>query len=295
MTKKEVQKSPIISREEVPKRKVLICKESICKSEKAEIVKLRHPQHGNEAIYLIGDGGQTIQEIIKLDDKRSLFINNSISSNGNFYISTPIDPLFIILPYFEKEKRCCPLDQLVYDEEFPSIELLLKSSGIKFIQQIADKRGDETLNTYIYNEEKTLKWLSKKVDRIVSALKGQGYQVCSNITSSANFVKSENGEDEESYIRYAFGMLSDYLSESLSGKLAKFLKLPDVSQVKNLNKRKDEPESELGPRKKQKLDENEKPATVAIKPEKKVKVGKKVQELANAAKGTKSISSFFKK
>lgn len=47
-----------------------------------------------------------------------------------------------VLPYLRKhcQNRAVPLDQLLRDEEFPETERLLKSSGLKYLNLIADRK-----------------------------------------------------------------------------------------------------------------------------------------------------------
>lgn len=47
-----------------------------------------------------------------------------------------------VLPYLRKycSTQAIPLDQLLRDEEFPETERLLKSSGLKFLNMIADRK-----------------------------------------------------------------------------------------------------------------------------------------------------------
>jgi ribonuclease H2 subunit B len=49
--------------------------------------------------------------------------------------------------------------------------------------------GDEDLNAYKYNEEKTLSWLQRKTERVAEVLKQKGIHVSGGAVS-ATFVKS---------------------------------------------------------------------------------------------------------
>lgn len=50
--------------------------------------------------------------------------------------------LFLVLPYLRKycTTQAIPLDQLIRDEEFPETERLLKSSGLKYLTMISDRK-----------------------------------------------------------------------------------------------------------------------------------------------------------
>lgn len=198
--------------------------------------------------------------------------------------------------------QAVPLDQLLRDEEFPETERLLKSSGLKFLNLIADRKGDEDLNAFKYNEEKTLAWLKKKTERVSDILKQKNINVTGGAVS-ATFIRSGKGEtpDNEAYLRYAHGIVSEYLMDDLSQKLLKYLNLPEDTQM-NLNKRKSGSSQQQPEPKKAKTEEEPTKNTSVLdlsKPDS--KSGKqpvqsaKEKARAKAASGTKSIASFFTK
>jgi len=66
-------------------------------------VKLRHPASDKPAIFVFGAGNLTVQEILIFDEKkRSWFIDDNVKSDGKLHLSTPIDPIFLALPYLRK-------------------------------------------------------------------------------------------------------------------------------------------------------------------------------------------------
>lgn len=69
---------------------------------------------------------------------------------------------------------------------------LTQCQNLKLIL-IADRKGDESLQAYKFNEEKTLIWLRKKVERVVEVLKQKGIHV-SQGAISATYVKSTKHE-----------------------------------------------------------------------------------------------------
>uniref|UniRef100_A0A0A9YXI0 Ribonuclease H2 subunit B n=1 Tax=Lygus hesperus TaxID=30085 RepID=A0A0A9YXI0_LYGHE len=165
------------------------------------------------------------------------------------------------------------------------------------VSLIADRRGDESLNAFIYNEEKTLLWLQTKLERLIAVLKEKNINTSKTVAISANFVKNEDDEDSGvNYMRYAYGMLLDYIPEALATKLAEFIKLPPEPEKSNKRKEIVSPARPNG--KKSKVDEEEEDnyeAKSSVPKQDKKTPSAKEQALAKAAKGTKSISSFFKK
>ncbi|XP_076787003.1 ribonuclease H2 subunit B isoform X2 [Arvicanthis niloticus] len=80
---------------------------------------------------------------------------------------------------------------------------------------------------YKYSSEKTLKWLEKKVNQTVAALKANNVNVGARVQSSAYFSGVQVSRDKEDYVQYAHGLISDYIPKELSDDLSKFLKLPE--------------------------------------------------------------------
>lgn len=62
------------------------------------------------------------------------------------------------------------------------------------------------MNAYAYNEEKTLKWLEKKVRRVGASIKNVGIHVGSNSVLSANFVVVKDSEEDEGRFKMRFGI-----------------------------------------------------------------------------------------
>lgn len=162
-------------------------------------------------------------------------------------------------------------------------------------------KGDEELNAFKYNEEKTLMWLQKKTGRVADILKQKNIHVSGGAVS-ATFVKSSREEptDNESYLKYAHGIVSEYLMDDLSQKLLKYLNLPEDSSASLKRKSNN---AVLHESKKIKLDEQKPNSSTNVldlsKPEIKT-VKEPIQSSkdklrAKAATGSKSISSFFKK
>ncbi|XP_056630462.1 ribonuclease H2 subunit B [Diorhabda sublineata] len=266
-----------------------------------DIVTLRHPNTGESAVFLFSPANNSVQEVLAYNEgKRSWFIDETVKSDGKMHLSTPIDPIFLVLPYLRRycATQAIPLDQLLRDDEFPETERLLKSSGLKYLNLIADKKGDEELNAFKYNEEKTLTWLKKKTERVADILKQKNINVTGGVIS-ATYVKAVRGDstDSEAYLRYAHGIVSEYLMDDLSQKLLRYLNLPEDVQIQQNLKRKSGSLGGMMEPKKTKVEEENKSSTSNIldlsKPDNKLST--KDKNRAKAASGSKSISSFFKK
>lgn len=159
----------------------------------------------------------------------------------------------------------------------------------------------EELNAFKYNEEKTLLWLKKKTERVADILKQKNIHVSGGAVS-ATFVKSSKNEtqDSDAYLRYAAGIVSEYLMDDLSQKLFKYLNLPEEAQISL--KRKSMPGGEPDSKKAKTEEENKIGSSNVLdlskpdgKPAKPTNTSAKEKSRAKAAGGSKSITSFFKK
>ncbi|KAK7866351.1 hypothetical protein R5R35_003278 [Gryllus longicercus] len=280
-----------------------------------DIVQLRHPQSGNPAMFLFSPGDGMVQEVLTFsENRRSWFIEDTVKSDGKMHLSTPIDPIILILPYLRKATHIMPLDQLLKDDEFPETERLLRVSGLKQITQIADRKGDEELNAFKYNEEKALNWLHRKAERVAEVLKQKGIHVGSGAVSNT-FIKSSKQEnpDQEAYLKYAHGILSEYLAEDLSQLLLQHMGLPEERPESHSKRKLAEtqvadgnsnvpPTTQSTPESPElKKPRTEEPSHAGVldltKPEKasKPSITAKDKARAKSATGSKNIANFFKK
>lgn len=88
------------------------------------------------------------------------------------------------------------MEQCLWDKDFPETSRLTQCKNLK-LSLVADRKGDELLQAFKYNEEKSLKWLQKKVERVVDVLKQKGIHVSQGAVS-ATYIKSskcENGTE----------------------------------------------------------------------------------------------------
>ncbi|XP_068919709.1 ribonuclease H2 subunit B isoform X2 [Petaurus breviceps papuanus] len=220
---------------------VLVAPESVTdlpgKTENGPVfTRLRNPCTGEAALYLFDTNVQQLFEVKAFHEEyHSWFIGQTVQHDGRLLLVTPMDPLFMILYYLikaEKEQgKFQPLDQVVTDAEFPNCSMLLQCAKLRpFLHHVTEEKEIGNKKFYKYSKEKTLKWLNKKVDQTVRALKIGNVNVGARVLS-ATFVPGDHGSDikEEDYIRYAHGLISEYIPKELSEDLAKYLKLPELS------------------------------------------------------------------
>ncbi|XP_028249564.1 ribonuclease H2 subunit B isoform X2 [Parambassis ranga] len=204
----------------------------------ADFVKLRNPSTDAACLYMLGCGDAQLYEVKAFEeDFHSWFVGQTVQRDGRLVFVTPMDPLFLILPYFiksGKEAKFQPVDQVVTDEEFPACSRLLSCTrSLASLQHIAEEKEAGSTKFHRYSEEKTMNWLKKKVERTVVALKRRNISVGEGVKSTTYVrVKSEPDSHEEDYLRYAHGLISEYISADLSRALLKHLELPELLSPK---------------------------------------------------------------
>ncbi|XP_071950589.1 ribonuclease H2 subunit B-like isoform X2 [Antedon mediterranea] len=192
--------------------------------ERPVFIKLRHPKTDKCAMYLVGNDGYRIYEVFANKEKcSSWFIGETVQKDGSLQILTPVDPLFLVLPYLMKSATngmFMTIDQIISDADYPQCNRLVKCCEKCDMSQVSDTKGSEDFQAYRYNEEKTITWLSAKVKQVEIKLDEKRIHVTSG-AKSASFVRNskENAIEREQYTKYAVGLVRDYLNISLAEKL----------------------------------------------------------------------------
>ncbi|KAK3095760.1 hypothetical protein FSP39_018686 [Pinctada imbricata] len=255
--------------------------------------KLRHPKSDQSAMFLFTHGNREVYEVTSFkEDCRSWFIDNTVQQDGAILMTLPVDPLFLVLPYLqsvEQTGKYMTLDQIVCDEDYPECNRLTSTKGMSELHNIADVKGSDDLEAFRYNEEKTLTWLQCKTEKLADALSDREF--CVSGAQSSSYVRSKRAmtSTRDDYVRYAYGMVSDYLPVDLAGKLREHMKMPVVAE-----KKENEP-----PTKKAKVGditptEDYSQSGANDKSEKVAKLTASQKKLSKVDKtGMKSLASFF--
>ncbi|XP_064639081.1 ribonuclease H2 subunit B-like [Lineus longissimus] len=268
--------------------------------------KLRHPRTGSGAMFMFTHDDQLVYELTKFDEGfRSWFFGKAVMRDGGMYTVTPVDPCYLLLHYLTKvdqSDKYMTLDQIVHDEEYSDCDRLLKTSGVQQLHYLADVKGSDDLQVYRYNKERTLSWLELKVEQVIECLQEKKIHAGSG-AQTENFVRSTKIMEisKDDYQRYAHGLVSDYLGESLESSLKDHLGIKEVSPKKVRGKENDSDESVEPPKKKAKVDKVGEPTedyskTVSkyFEPKKPAKMSAAQKRLSKVDKtGIKSITSFF--
>uniref|UniRef100_T1JC34 Ribonuclease H2 subunit B n=1 Tax=Strigamia maritima TaxID=126957 RepID=T1JC34_STRMM len=195
--------------------------------------QLRHPKTDDGALYSFDDNNKIVCEVLKYkENPQSCFLGNSVEPDGSMHVCTEINTLFLALPYFIKSNKFGLLDQVLHDDEFPAVSRLTDCITSKQLMLITDSKSIGNDTFYRFNKENTLNWLKKRTEKVAAVLEEQQVHVTKG-ARSATFVRSKNDEQPEKsdYLKYACGLISEYMSRSLSEDLHKHLNLEFKSDV----------------------------------------------------------------
>ncbi|XP_045505904.1 ribonuclease H2 subunit B [Colias croceus] len=282
---------------------IMLIKDSLFKNNSFTIISLPHPAHGSLTRYCLDEENKKVYEIVTFNEPyRSWFIDETVKSDGSIMLVTPVNPLFLVLPRLRDQcnSRAVPLDDLLSEKGF---DKLINFIG-NVLDNVGDLKGSSEMKAYKYNEEKTLNWLKSRVLKLSTVLKEKNLHVTSGATS-ATFVAStltNDSVDEEFYLKYAHGIISEYLQDDLVELLEKQFDFK-AELIETIGKKRKSDASELiQSHKKIKSEPNEdmdvKPSDLSfnsseIKKQKPLTAKEKARQ--KAASGTKTISAFFTK
>ncbi|CAK1548598.1 unnamed protein product [Leptosia nina] len=277
---------------------IIMIKDSLFENNSFRIITLPHPAHGTPSKYVLDGKNKNIFEIVTFNEPyRSWFIGETVKSDGSFMLVTPINPVFIVLPRLREQckDRAMPINDLLSEKGYNEI-----TGFICGLDNIADLKGSLELCAYKYNEEKTLKWLEEKVRKLSKLIRKKNVHVTSGV-SSATFISStlnNDDIDEEFYLKYAFGILSDYLQDDLVELLeSKFDFKPELIETVGTKRKSNCNNSNDVKRIKcETLAEDIQSmdcSSTEVKKQKPLTAKEKARQ--KAASGTKTISSFFVK
>lgn len=189
---------------------------------------LRHPRSNSKSLFVFSNDNKSIHEVVQFKEEfRSWFIGETVQNDGSIYMTTPVDPVFLVLPYLIKSAesgKFMTLDQMLVDEEYSNCHRLQCCCLQDELENVSDTKGSDDLRAYRYNKDKTLSWLKLKTEAVSGVLERR--RVCVSGAKTSDLVQSKASQEE--YMRYAFGVVSDYLPSDLSSSLREFLGIPAV-------------------------------------------------------------------
>jgi len=174
-----------------------------------KVVSLRHPGTGTTARFVHCPRSGSLAELLAFgEEHRAWFLGHRILQDGKLLLATPVNPVFLVLPYLAKAERLVPLDQMLEDADFPLTDSIL--SEVKGLEVIAERKGDKDLNVWKFNSELALEWLEGRVIKVGGVLQQQGIDLTGG-AQSHTYRNSGAQPTKEEYSRYALGIVSEYL------------------------------------------------------------------------------------
>ncbi|EAL72833.1 hypothetical protein DDB_G0270966 [Dictyostelium discoideum AX4] len=178
-----------------------------------EILTLPSPKHKSvKCRYILDKENDRILEINKFNSKpSSWFIDNGVRHDGSMYLSSDIDPLFLLIPFLEKYKSLhkneyLEISSIINDSYYCNLSKIpFKHSQLSLICDSKEIAGSKL---YRLEDEKLLIWLRCKVKNISNYLK----ETNTDIFKTSNYVKKDLSW--ETLYTMSIGFVSEYLSES---------------------------------------------------------------------------------
>lgn len=164
------------------------------------LLSLPHPRHGVAARFAAVDG--RVFELQRLHRRPSSWlVGGAVEHDGSLYVATPVDPLFLALPFLARASGgFSPLAQVLAAGGHPQAQALAACAGLASqLDAVCDKKAGWDDPVYRLCEAKLLVWLRAKTEQVAAALEAQGA-----------------GSGHEA----ALPVLSEYISEELLARLA---------------------------------------------------------------------------
>lgn len=192
---------------------------------------LPHPQNGVVSLYAFKD--KNVYELMKFKEPyRSWLINETVQKDGSLTMLTPIDPLFLVIPFLERSAikgNFSTLDNILMDDTFTHPLRSLESClNREILEHVCDCKGSDDLIVYKANYDKIINWLSKKIEITAEFLQNSSINVKHGAQISG-FVRTSDGKkNEDDCLRYAWEMITDYITEERSLKLKEKFSIKDA-------------------------------------------------------------------
>jgi len=183
------------------------------------------------------------------------------------------------------------LDSILEDDEHSSIRHLEPCLSNEALMHVCTCKGSDDMIAYKLDKDRVVAWLSLKIQRLANHLKTSNIKVSAG--AQAGTYNKGSTKNEDDCLRYAWMMISDYVTPELSTNVKENLCIKEpvkpVASDENV-----EP-----PAKKQKKEavvedyRDEKPQIAVAKAKKLTAAQKSLQKVDK--KGMKTMASFFSK
>ncbi|ESW09131.1 hypothetical protein PHAVU_009G102800 [Phaseolus vulgaris] len=176
-----------------------------CGNGLGQMISLRHPKSGNATQYLFANG--MLQELQWFKNLYgSWFLGDYITEDGRLYLSTPIDPVFIMLPIFEEARmkkgddlgRFRQLDEILFIDGYPGY-MQLMSVVENCMQVVSEVKEVGSSKFFRLDDSKVLRWMC--------------YKVCQLKQTLPNLDKNYAVQSEKDTLIDAVSILGEYFKE----------------------------------------------------------------------------------
>eukprot|EP00727_Mastigamoeba_balamuthi_P011074 m51a1_g659 hypothetical protein (345) ;mRNA; f:228908-230300 len=191
-----------------------------------ELVELPHPRTGARVQYALGAGTGALLELQRGKlAHASWFVGDAVVPDGSLTVASPVDPLFVALGRVDARaasaERFYDVEELVCGGE-QDAKPLLRAAGLRsrlhLICDVQKVDGDEY---YKLSEAKCVAWLRAKVERLKGAVRSEAPELARSGCSVAGFSGAAHQElSDEGVLRASLGLLSEYVSDSWLRKVA---------------------------------------------------------------------------
>ncbi|XP_019415483.1 PREDICTED: ribonuclease H2 subunit B [Lupinus angustifolius] len=168
-------------------------------------ITLRHPKSGNATQYLFVNG--VLQEFQWFKNLYgSWFLGDYVNEDGRLYLSTPVDPVFLMLPTFEEARmkkgddpgKFRQLDEILFIDGYPGYQQLM-SIVENYMQVVCEVKEMGSLKFFRLDDSKVLRWLC--------------YKVCQLKQTLSKLDKNYAAQEEKDALVDAVSILGEYLKE----------------------------------------------------------------------------------
>ncbi|XP_058780642.1 uncharacterized protein LOC131654713 [Vicia villosa] len=170
-----------------------------------QMISLRHPKSGNATQYLFVNG--MLQEFQWFKNLYgSWFLGDYTSEDGRLYLSTPVDPVFIMLPIFEEARmkkgddlgKFRQLDEILFIDGYPGYQQLMALVE-NCMQVVCEVKEVGSLKFFRLDDTMVLRWLC--------------YKVCQLKQTLPKLDKNYAVQSEKDTLVDAVSILGEYLNE----------------------------------------------------------------------------------
>jgi len=253
--------------------------------------------------YVINSEGKLL-EVQKASGLCSWFLNDKCIEDGSLFLSSEVDPLFLLLPIMDKVRKARVgstgvfIQESMLLEDVGSLQARFLKPFLPLLGPICDVKSQGGQSFYRLNDDKVVLWLQYKLEALCAHLESLPDAATLVRVQASNFRSRGNDITIFELIKISLGFLSEYVEKKWLSVLETNLGVSSAEALAVATKNAYATEEEVAPRQKRSnptggfdadLDKE-----LATPPKKKPNIH--AARLAKVDKrGMSPITSFFKK